>query len=60
MGINELEHFLLNPEDDAISILSFAENACDEGGCKKFAVLGTKRGMEVAEVGRFFEALQEH
>ena len=43
---NELEYFLLSAEDDAISILSFAENACDEGGRKKFAVLETKRGIE--------------
>ena len=34
----------------------FAENACDEGGRKKFAVLETKRGIEVEEIGRFFEA----
>ena len=32
--ISELEHFLLGPGDDAISILSFAENACGEGGRK--------------------------
>ena len=38
----------------------FAENACDEGGRKKFAVLETKRGIEVEEIGRFFEALQEN
>ena len=43
-----------------ISILSFSENACDEGGRKKFAVLETKRGVEVAEIGRSFKALQEN
>ena len=46
--------------DEAISILSFGENACDEGGRRKFAVLETQRGVEVAERGRFFKALQEH
>ena len=48
-----------SPKDDAISILSFAENVCDEGGRQKFAVLGKKRGVEVADRGRFFEALHE-
>ena len=51
---------MLCPKDDAISILSFAENACGEGGREKFAVLETKRGIEVAKTGRFFEALQEN
>ena len=46
VGITELEHFLLSPGDDAISIFSFAENACDEGGRNKFAVLETKRGVK--------------
>ena len=32
---------------------------CYEGGRNKFAVPETKRGMEVAKTGRFFEALQE-
>ena len=49
VGINELDHFLLSPEDGAISILSFAENACQEGGRNKFAVLETKRGVQVAQ-----------
>ena len=35
----ELGHFVLCPKDDAISILSFAENACGEGGREKFALL---------------------
>ena len=52
-----MDHFLLSPKDTAMSILSFAENACDEGGRKKSE---TKRGTEVAEVGRFFEALQDN
>ena len=47
VGISELEDFLLSPGDDAISIMSCAKNACD-GGCKKLAVLETKRGVEVA------------
>ena len=38
VGINELERFVLSPQDDAISTLSFAENACDGGGRKKFAM----------------------
>ena len=60
VGTNELGHFLLSPGDDAISILSSAGNACDEGGRKMFAVLGTKRGKEVAEIGRLSEALQDN
>ena len=35
VGINELELFVLSPEDGAISNMSFAENACGEGGRKK-------------------------
>ena len=58
-AFNELEHFLLSPEDDAISIPSFAENDCVEGGRKKFAVLEPKRGTKVSQTGRFFEALHE-
>ena len=58
VGIDELEHFLLSPGDDTINILSFAENACGEGGRKKFGVVETKGGTAVAEVRRFFEALQ--
>ena len=54
VGIAEKEHFLLSPGDGAISILSFAENTCDLGGREKFAVLETKRGTEVVEIGRFF------
>ena len=41
VGFNELEHFLLSQGDEAVRILSFAENACDEGGRKKFGVLWT-------------------
>ena len=59
-GIIELDHFFLSPEDNAISILSFGENACDERGRMEFAVLETKRSIEVAEIRRFFEALQEN
>ena len=51
---------MLSPEDDALSILSFAESAWDEGERKKFAVLETKGGIYVVEVGRFFEALHEN
>ena len=36
-----------------------AENVCDERQRKKVAVLETKRGAEVAEIGRFAKALQE-
>ena len=57
-SFTELGHFLLGPEDAAIGILSFAENACGEEGRRKFAVLETKRGMNVAEIWRSFEALQ--
>ena len=60
VGFNELEHFLLSPENYASSILSFAEKACDDGGRKKFAVLQTKRCVEVAEKGHFFKAQQEN
>ena len=60
VATNELEHFLLSPEDNAISVLSFVENACEEGGRKTFAVLESKRGIEVAEISRVFEALQEY
>ena len=60
VGFNEPKHFLLSPENYASSILSFAEKACDEGGRKKFAVLETKRGVEVAEKGHFFKAPQEN
>ena len=52
--VGDLEHFSLSPEDGAISILSFAEISCDEGGRQKFAVLKTKRGIEVTEIGQFF------
>ena len=55
-----LDHFLLSPEDSAISFLTLAENVCDERGRKKFAVLETKRGVEEAEIGRFAKALQEN
>ena len=51
-----MDHFLLSPKDTAMSVLSFAENACDEGGRKKSE---TKQRTEVAEVGRF-EALQDN
>ena len=57
VGIMIWSIFLLSPEEDAISIQSFAENACGEEGSKKFSVLEIKRGTEVAEIGRFFEAL---
>ena len=56
----ELEHVLLSPGNAEISILSFAEKACDVGERKKFAVLWTKRGLEVPETGRVFKALQEN
>ena len=58
--MRDLEQYWLSPEEDAISILSFVENVWYEEGRKKFAVLETKRGIEVAELGRFFEALQEN
>ena len=45
--IGELQHFLFSPGDDTISILCFADNACDEGGQKKFVVLETKRSIEM-------------
>ena len=35
LGITELEHFLLSRGDGAVSILSFAENTCDEGRRKE-------------------------
>ena len=57
-GISALEHFWSSTRDDAISIMSCAENVCDERGRKKFAV-ETKRGTKVAELGRFIE-LQEN
>ena len=38
VGICELEHFLLSPGDEALSILSFAENACDEWAYNRFVV----------------------
>ena len=60
VGITELEHFLIIPGDEAISIFSFAEDACDEDGRKKFAVVETMRGVEVAQTGRFFEALHKN
>ena len=60
VGTAELVRFLLSPGDEAISFLSLADKACDEGGRKKFAVLQTKRGVEVAEIGRFFNALEEN
>ena len=53
VGFSELEQFLHSPWDDAISIMSIVENPCDEGGRKKFAVLETKRGIDI-------EALQEN
>ena len=34
VGMTEVKHFLLSPEDDAISILSFVGNVCDEGDAK--------------------------
>ena len=39
----ELQHFLLSPKDTAICIVTLADNACDERGRKKFAVLETKK-----------------
>ena len=49
----------LTQEDNAISVLSFAANACDEGGRKTFRVLETERGIEVAKMRRFLRVLQE-
>ena len=49
---------MLSPGDDAISILCCVVNACGEGGRKKIAVLEMKRGIEVADIGRFFDDLQ--
>ena len=43
---------MLSPEDDAIRILSFAENACDEGGRNKFAVFETKRSSRLCKKTR--------
>ena len=54
------KHFLLSPGDEDISIMSFAENACDEGGRKRFAVNETSQGIEVAELKRFFEAVRKN
>ena len=50
---------LAQPGVDAISIMSFAEDVCDEGGRKKFAVLEAKRGTNVADRRRFYKDLQE-
>ena len=50
-AISELQHSLLSPEDDACCILKFVENVCDGRRRKKFEVLETKRGVEVAEKG---------
>ena len=41
---------MLSAGDVAISILSFVEETCDQGGRKKFAVLETKRGTDVLEI----------
>ena len=44
VGTSKLEYFLLGPGAEEISIVSFAENARDEGGYSKFVVLDTRRG----------------
>ena len=60
-GINELEHVLLIPEDDAISILSFAENACGEGGRKILCgALNEARHRRGGDRTLLLEALQEN
>ena len=45
---------------EAISIMSFAEKACGEWGYKRFAVIETSRGIEVAEAGRCAKAAQKN
>ena len=42
VAISKLELFLLSTVDDPISIMSFAENACDEGGRSKFCGVGNE------------------
>ena len=49
VAISDLEHFVLIPGREEISILSTAENACAEGGRQKFSV----RGVEMAEIRRW-------
>ena len=38
---------LLSSGDEAVSIMSFAENAFGEGGHKRFVVIETSKGIEV-------------
>ena len=44
VDVSELEHFVDGPEDAGISVMSFAENAMDEGGCSRFVLSDTPRG----------------
>ena len=55
MGIEDLEYHVLDPGED-ISVTSLAEYARDEGGYSRFVLLDARRGKEVADAARFFEA----
>ena len=44
VDVSELEHFVDGPEDAGISVMSFAENAMDEGGYSRFVLSDTPRG----------------
>ena len=55
---HELEYYLLDPGEN-ISGTSFAENSLDEGGYRRFVLLDTHRGKDVADAARFFEAAKK-
>ena len=49
VGVSDLAYFLLIPGEEAINILSFAEQARDELGYSWFAVIETSRGTAVVD-----------
>ena len=55
MGIGELAYLLLGHGEEGTIIMSFAENARNEWGHSRFAVIEASQGTEVADAARFVE-----
>ena len=60
MGFSELEYVLLSPGEEATSIRSYAENAREEWGYSRFAVIETRRGSHVADASHLGEEAQKN
>ena len=53
MEMNDLVHLFFLASDEAVDIMSLAENVCDGGGYRRFALIETSRGHAVFDAGRF-------